>query len=327
MPRSLLDDDRLGFKRQFAGHETFPLRHGWLKRAVDAVKADPAARPFHSEDAIAAFGVGKNMVSSIRHWALTCRVLDEQTGSSVKIGRYRLTRFSEIVYSLYGDPYAEHPATVWLLHWHIAAYPQRSTAWYWLFNEFHEPDFDRERLRIALERSLSEVGLGDRIAPKTLQRDIECLLRCYAPRVPMGGAREEHVECPFADLGLIVATGARDGYAFRRGPKRTLPDEALLHAIMDFWTTLHPTANTLSLEALAHEPGSPGRVFQLDEDSLMSGLSRLPVLTRGDVRFSEAGGLRQLSCNAPKDVDTLGSLKRLYRQELHGDATVGRAAA
>ncbi|WP_258316088.1 DUF4007 family protein, partial [Escherichia coli] len=86
----------------------------------------------------------------------------------------------------------------------------------------------------------------DRTAPKTLQRDVECLLRCYAPRAPAGGAREEHVECPFADLGLLVATGARAGYAFRRGPKRTLPDEALLYATMDFWVGLNSTANTLS---------------------------------------------------------------------------------
>ncbi|HJU16363.1 MAG TPA: DUF4007 family protein [Stellaceae bacterium] len=325
MPRSLLDDER--FRRQFAGHETFPLRHGWLKRAADSVSADPEARPFHSEDAIAAFGVGKNMVHSIRHWALACRIFEEPSGSAAKSGRYTLTEFGSLIFSPMGDPYTEHPATVWLLHWHIAALPQRATVWYWLFSEFHEPDFNREHLREALSRSLIEAGLADRTAPKTLQRDIECLLRCYAPRVPAGGAREEHVECPFADLGLLVATGARDGYAFRRGPKRTLADEALLYATMDFWTELHSTANTLSLEALTHEPGSPGRVFQLDEDSLAAALARLPELTHRSVRFSEAGGLRQLACDAPREVLTLEPLKALYRRELHGAGLMRRAAA
>ena len=318
MPRTLLDDER--FKPQFAGHETFPLRHGWIKRAVDAVLKAPEARPFQSDDAIAAFGVGKNMVNSIRHWSLACGVLQELSGAAGKSGLYSLTDFGRVVFSVRGDPYVEHPATLWLLHWHIAAFPGRASVWYWLFSEFHEPDFDRDKLRSSLAHSLAEAGLGERAAPKTLQRDIECLLRSYAPRVPSSGAREEHVECPFADLGLLVSTGSRDGYAFRRGAKRSLPSEALLYAVLGFWTRVHPDARTLPLEALAHEPGSPGRVFQLDEASLAEGLDSFALLTGGGVRFSEAGGLRQLSCAAPAGVDILGPMVQLYRRELHAVA-------
>jgi hypothetical protein len=267
------------------------------------------------------------MVDSIRHWALACRIFQETSGPAAKSGRYKLTEFGRLVFSPAGDPYTEHPVTIWLLHWHAAALPQRATVWYWLFSEFHEPDFSRERVREALYRSLVEAGLAGRIKPKTLQRDVECLLRCYAPRAPTGRTREEQVECPFADLGLLVATGARDGYAFRRGPKRTLPDEALLHATMDFWVKLQSTANTLSLEAVAHEPGSPGRVFQLDEDSLAAALSRFPALTRGSVRFSESGGLRQLACDAPNEVPTLKLLGSLYGRELHGTPPARKVAA
>ena len=323
MPRSLLDAE--GFRPQFAGHETFPLRHGWLKRAVDAVGADPAARPFQAEDAIAAFGVGKNMVASIRHWALACGLLEAKEAME-KSGKYKPTKLARVVFSTSGDPYSEHPATMWLLHWHVAAFPGRATIWYWLFSEFHEPDFDRERLRAALLRALNEVGLAERVSDKTLQRDLECALRCYAPRVPPGGAREEHVECPFADLGLIVATRGRDGYALRRGPKRTLADEVLLYGAIGVWNRIHPDTRTLSLEALAHEPGSPGRVFQLDEESLAASLSRLPALTDGVLRFSEAGGLRQLACSDPAGVDVLRPLAALYRRELHAEGA-GRKAA
>lgn len=324
MPRSLLDAE--GFRRQFAGHETFPLRHGWLKRAVDAVAAEPAARPFQAEDAIANFGVGKNMVASIRHWALSCGLL-EAANPNDNMGKYRLSKLAGIIHAELGDSYHEHPATTWLFHWKVAAFPDRATVWYWMFSEFHEPDFDRERLRAALSRSLHDAGLGGRVSEKTIQRDVECALRCYAPRVPPGGAREEHVECPFADLGLVVATRGRDGYAFRRGPKRTLADEVLLHGAIGFWNRVHPDARTLSLEALAHEPGSPGRVFQLDEEGLAAALSRLPALTHGEVRFSEAGGLRQLSCAAPGGVDTLGPLADLYRRDLHAGGGRRRAAA
>lgn len=58
----------------FSGHETFPLRQMWLKKVYD--RADSFGyihkSTFTNEDAIAKFGVGKNMVASIRHWALAC---------------------------------------------------------------------------------------------------------------------------------------------------------------------------------------------------------------------------------------------------------------
>ena len=60
---------------QFSGHETFALRAGWPKKAYDAAAEDAAV--FSGDAAIARFGVGKNMVRSIRHWALAAGVLDE----------------------------------------------------------------------------------------------------------------------------------------------------------------------------------------------------------------------------------------------------------
>jgi len=61
MPHSLLDDPRA--RLQFAGHETFPLRHGWLKKAYDAVKAEENSgvapgTVFNEESAIATFPGG-----------------------------------------------------------------------------------------------------------------------------------------------------------------------------------------------------------------------------------------------------------------------------
>ena len=56
-------------KPSFSGHETFPLRHGWLEKAYDAVYSSEK-NPFTEDLAIADFGVGKNMVNAIKHWAI-----------------------------------------------------------------------------------------------------------------------------------------------------------------------------------------------------------------------------------------------------------------
>ncbi len=49
---------------KFAGHETFTLRYGWLKKAVDATGQRDDV--FLRDDALVTLGAGKNMVRSIR---------------------------------------------------------------------------------------------------------------------------------------------------------------------------------------------------------------------------------------------------------------------
>ena len=70
---------RDGYSPQLSGHETFPIRYGWLKKVFDAVRdtesQDDNRQVFSGPDAIARFGVGKNMVSSMRHWATAARII------------------------------------------------------------------------------------------------------------------------------------------------------------------------------------------------------------------------------------------------------------
>lgn len=68
-----------GIELHFSGHETFPLRQMWLKKVCDQADSEGwiAKSVFTDEDAIARFGVGKNMVSSIRHWALATRTIKD----------------------------------------------------------------------------------------------------------------------------------------------------------------------------------------------------------------------------------------------------------
>lgn len=97
---------------QFSGHETFPLRQLWLRKAYDAVteSEEPAPRSvFADEDAIVRFGVGKNMAMSIRFWATACGVIEDQGG-------YMPTRLGRLLFDDKSglDRYCEHTATTWL---------------------------------------------------------------------------------------------------------------------------------------------------------------------------------------------------------------------
>ena len=79
-----------------------------------------------------------------------------------------------------------------------------------------------------------------------------------------------------------------------RGPKPSLGAGVFCYAVSDFWSRFSNDATTLSFEALAHEPGSPGRVFVLGENELVDLLEDLEAVSAGVSRWSETAGLVQL---------------------------------
>ena len=69
-------------KPSFSGHETFPMRYGWLTKIMDFFNPDQDhntlikknkifsrnADKINIADLVANFGVGKNMVYSMKFW-------------------------------------------------------------------------------------------------------------------------------------------------------------------------------------------------------------------------------------------------------------------
>lgn len=278
------------YRPGLSGHETFPLRYGWLKKAFDAVQRaeeEAVARPIFGDDAIAEFGVGRNMVSAIRHWAIAAGIIAEQGGApaTTPLGR---TLFAKDGF----DPFAEHPATLWLMHWQICSRPERTT-WYWAFGYFSGSTFERDHLVKGITRLARELEWS-RAAPATIRNDVACFVRTYAASGSKGLSHEEALESPLTELGLIKATGKRDGFRFVRGPKPSLGNGVFAAAVTDYWARHSPNTTTLSFEALAHEPGSPGRVFLLDENDVVDRLVALDAATGGELRWSETAGLKQV---------------------------------
>jgi len=288
------------YKPQFSGHETFPLRYGWLKKACDEVclrENDKYNKSiFINHESIATFGVGKNMVHSIRYWAQACNVIVDLGDKGL-----RLTSFGKMVFAEDGlDPYMESPATLWLLHWFLCGRDIRTT-WFYAFGNFQRVTFDREVLVKELLK-LAEIRGWRRVSATTVKRDVECFVRTYAPRRAVAKSHEESLESPLVELGLLKAIGKKDGFRFVRGEKSTLGECVFAFAVIDFWQNFS-TAKSLSFEVLAHEPGSPGRVFALDEDSLAQRLSEIEDATDGLLQWSETAGLKQIIRKGDLDLD------------------------
>jgi hypothetical protein len=175
----------------FSGHETFTLRYAWLKKAMDALDQRPDV--FSAEDAMVELGVGKNMVRSIRHWAVTCRMAEEASSG-------RGLQPSELGRALFlapgWDPYTEDDGTLWLIHWQIATNMTRATTWYWAFNILREQEFTTEALTTGLERLVSHHE-WTRISESTLKSDVSCFLRTYATgKRGVTSTFEDSLDCP-----------------------------------------------------------------------------------------------------------------------------------
>jgi len=59
----------------------------------------------------------------------------------------------------------------------------------------------------------------------------------------------------------------------------------------------------LCFEAIAHEPGSPGRVFKLDENDIADRLLGLEEFTGGAFSWSETAGMKQVQRQEPLDIE------------------------
>lgn len=297
----------VGIPAHFSGHETFPLRQMWLKKAFEQTSGGNfiPKSTFTEESAIAAFGVGKNMVASIRHWALACGVVFER-GDGYQVGSLA----GEILRDGGLDPYAESPSTAWLAHWQLAGRCYRSTTWYWLFNHVTAPTFTRQELEEPLSRYARELDPKHRLSVSTISRDLETCLRSYAPRAG-GGSPEDFAEPLLGELGLLQEVH-KGQFAFRRGPKASLHDGVFAYALIDFWDRTADGQSSLAFEAVAYAEGSPGRVFKLDEESIAQRLISLADFTGGKLAWTDSAGLRQVHRKALSKEDRKETVRRAY---------------
>lgn len=286
MRRTAFDE---GIRGQFAGHETFPLRLLWLKKAYNVAKNGTQSGTFQERNAIARFGVGRNMAVSIRHWALASGFFfeEERWIEPTALGHLFLADDGL-------DPYLEEAATIWVAHWHVASTPAITTTIYYAFNGFGAIEFSPANLVDELMAMVESRKW--RATRGTLKRDVEVFLRGYVRRDDV--QHEDAAEPLFAELGLVRETKIGGWYEFVRGPKPSLPPSVFAYALDAYWQA-QGRPGAITAEQLCYGPGSPGQVFKLDEDSMITRLMTIESDTGGAWRWTDTAGLRQIQLIAP----------------------------
>jgi len=280
---------------EFGGHESFPFRYGWLKKAVDVLQEKPEV--FFEDNAIILFGVGKNMVRSIRHWGVATTVLDEVPNDSDSRRRIKVvaSEFGKRLLDDNGwDPYLEDPASLWLLHWLLLSnYRAKATTWYLAFNLLHTAEFTKQQLQELVHENL--VYRGHDRSPNTIRRDVNCFVQTYnaAPSDEDDIVASQY-RCPLTELGLVREMENGQLYRFVVGAKPSLPPEIVGFALLTYMQVQDTDQRTLSVEKCLWAEGSPGQAFKLDEESLMRYLAELEEITQGAIGTTDTAGLKQV---------------------------------
>jgi hypothetical protein len=280
----------------FSGHETFVLRSNWLKKAYDLLQERPEL--FFLQDAFVRLGVGKNMAQSIRFWGRACNIFERLEGGA----GHRATWFGTALFddAQGWDPFLVTPTSRWLLHWQIAARPEAAFTWYYTFNLLRRGEYTAPQLAQQIVQTVAQLG-GKPPSPVTIGRDIDCMLRCYLrpDAAQLGPAAEDALHCPLHELDLLQQLPGQPTYRLVSGARPDLPDQLVVFAALQQARALGRA--TVAFNELAYGERSPGRLFRLDEDALLSRLLRFETASRGRAAYSETGGIRQVAWRAPED--------------------------
>ena len=277
----------------FARHETFHPRFGWLKKGFDKAKEDNSV--FSKESAPVVLGVGKNMVKAIKYWCIAFKIVDETKYDGKYV--HNPTEFAKNLFSERGwDPFLENPSSLWLLHWNLLKFPCYAPAWFFTFNELNKVDFSSHDLLFSLREYRDRQFPTRKIQDSSLNKDVNCLIRMYVERTGPKKLKEDSLDCPFTELGIINAYTDSKRFTFNFGRKPTLSPEIIVAACLEFASSFQDDARTISISRLLYDPGSPGQAFKLTESALSDAIETVSLKV-GDIFLTNTAGMIQLAFN------------------------------
>jgi hypothetical protein len=234
-------------KIRLQGHEKFALRDGWLTKGLSIIDKRPDA--FLGSEGPDLFGIGNNMVKSLRYWMKAFKLIEENSGIGAK-----LSELGKII--LQNDVYLEKNFTLWILHSQITKNIADATTWYMFFNKCNVIDMEKDEIEKILYREISQYVMGQPFSENSLKNDVDVLLNMYSKN-KVNSDPEDKSQSPFANLGLVKNT---ENLYSQTSPKRRDIDE---------WVVLYELAemmrdkNEISIERVLNGTCGISHIYQV----------------------------------------------------------------
>jgi hypothetical protein len=293
-------------KARFTGHDTFPLRYGWLYKAINYMNSGGKIQTSNEENtrkAIVDLGVGKNMVNAIRYWAESTSIIDVNYTS--KLIDYTVSHTGNYLFGspdeLGKDPYLEQIGSIWLIHFWLNFNSKYLSSYRYFFNHSNVQHFEKSKLLSDCKEDLRKLVSNDFGNENTLKKDIDCFLNTYCKKFKSSASKkilqinEDHFTSPLSELNLIQDNGG-GFYISDLTERPDLPIEIFIYGLVKFaeLETVDSKINTVDFDSLLTKPCSPGRIFRLSESGLGQKLDEAQTFSKGTISWIDSLGLRQI---------------------------------
>ena len=260
-------------KYRLQGHEKFPLREGWINKGLMEVDSDEMI--FLSKEAPDEFGIGNNMVKSLRYWMRALGLFESDTARGSILsqeGRMILNH----------DPYLEDIFSLWVMHSYIAKNKDEATTWYLYFNHCDAEILSKDQIEHILSRELIKYVGNDDFSDKSLKNDIDVLLNMYSKDKGLIDPEEKNVS-PFSQLGLIKKV--ENQYVKTSPDLRNISEWVVLYEL----SQLMEGKDSISIEQVSNGEFSLSAIYHLGSVTTNSFLDKLDAL--GYIRVDRTAGL------------------------------------
>ena len=283
--------NKIKFKLQ--GHEKFSLREGWINKALMTIPDIPDV--FLKKDSTDIFGIGSNMVKSLRYWMRAFGLTIENGSAGTE-----LTEIGRLIAEY--DPYLENPFTLWIMHSFIAKNKEEATIWYMYFNHCDADDLEKSEVEAILLREMKKYAAGQSFSEKSLGNDVDVLLNMYSRNKEKSDPEDKNIS-PFSQLGLIKNIDGK--YAKHYPDKNIFSKMLVLYELV----LMIKDAEDISIEDAIHGENGLANIYNLTNVMANDYFDRLDAA--GYIRVNRTAGIDMIYL--VKRIKALEILKDYYK--------------
>lgn len=273
-------------------NESFSLRQGWLQKGINIVKDNASA--FKGTEAPIIFGMGSNMVKSLKYYLKEFSLIEDK-----KAGEVVLSEIGESIYKY--DRFLEDPFSLFILHINSLVNKYINTVVYFYFNTLSFSSATKEGIIESIKTSLE--NLNTDVKPQMLNNDVSVLFRNYIETESDENPEENAYVSPLSSLALIK----KDGSVYKKcSPKL----EALSSLVVFYNILLLTNVDELTLDELLAMNNNPIASLNLSEVVLLYFLEDLDK--SGYIRLSKTAGLNTIKILKRPSID---ELYKIYRSK------------
>ena len=262
---------------KFGGYEKFVLRDGWLTKGLKIVN-ESANNPFLDKDAILLFGVGNNMIKSIRYYLEMADLI------TYKKNEVSINSEIGIDYLMKYDLFFEDVFSIYLYHYLFITNKKYKTIYNLFFNNIKTRYFTKDDLVDKIKQIL--ISSNIKYTDEQIKTDVNNLISLYNFEYEIKNPEDTYIS-PLTNLKFIKKI---DKDVYERVDSLNAVDEDLVYyAIVK---CISDDEDGIDIKELANRDNSPMNIFNLSNDTMNFYIDKLRK--KKYLRYESTAGLNMI---------------------------------